>query len=85
MYPFKGRQPIANIQLIPEKYLPRSSKTRQLLIERGQKYFGYKGKAHLVEYVGDAWLTTASQVSKLVHILTATCSGSNYGLRMVCE
>ena len=64
--PFQGKRPIRSIGLVPGNHLPELRETQQSLLERGRKYFGYRGKAHFQEYVGGAWPTTASQVSEQI-------------------
>ena len=61
---FAGNRPIQSCRLIPEAHMSEPVAVRQSLIERGQKFLNFKDKAHFQEYTGDAWLTTAQNVSR---------------------
>ena len=62
--PFTNCQPIRNLKIVPEAYMPKGARTREHLLARGQRYWDYRGKGHSQEYIGNAWLTTTPNVSK---------------------
>jgi hypothetical protein len=63
---FDGAVPVANLQYVPSGYLANEFSVKEGLIERGRRYWSYKGSSSYLEYDGDAWVKTLNDVSFLL-------------------
>jgi hypothetical protein len=62
MAPYSGSRSIRDLSIVPESHF-RQDKVRDELIDRGNQYWGFRGKPSYLEHTGAAWPTSMTNVS----------------------
>ncbi|GAB1317901.1 ATPase AAA-type core domain-containing protein [Madurella fahalii] len=78
--PYPSEQPIENLEVIPAWHIRRHADwLPRKLVDRGNKYWGHRGKPFYREYRGDAWPTTLENNVSRVMVDHVTSSKHDRG------